>query len=177
MSAITSLRILHSGDPARPMAPIPMVPAAPGYEHLTQRERIVAKGVASREALLERLETIGDLAPEAPLSFLMIHIGGLGYLDNPDEGQLALAAITTKIAEVTGPLDLAGRYGASGIGVVLQGKGPRQTAAVAARLQWSLDRLPEMQRPLFGEVYAASGTGANAPALPAAACDSLPDVG
>jgi GGDEF domain-containing protein len=159
------------------MAPIPMVPAAAGYEHFNQRDRITCGGVASREALLQRLETIGALAPAAPLSFLVVHVGGLGLLADPETGPSALSAVARQVAELTGPLDLAGRYGASGIGIVLQGKGARQAAAVAARLQWCLDRLPEVRRPLFVEVFAASGTGENAPVLPKAAGDSLPDAG
>jgi GGDEF domain-containing protein len=154
-----------------------MVPAAAGYEHFTQRERIASGGVASREALLQRLEAVGALAPAAPLSFLVVHIGGLGYLDDPDAGPRALGAVARKVAEITGPFDLAGRFGASGIGVVLQGRGPRQTAAIAARLQWCLERLAEVRRPLSVDVFAASGTGENAPLLPRAAGESLPDAG
>jgi GGDEF domain-containing protein len=117
------------------------------------------------------------LAPDAPLSFLVVHIAGLGYLHDGEAGPLALAAISRRIAELTGPLDLAGRYGAAGIGIVLQGRGSRATSALAARLQWSLQHLPEVAHPLYIEVYAASGTGANAATLPIAASESLPDVG
>jgi GGDEF domain-containing protein len=177
MSANSTLQLLRNGEARAPIAPIPMVPTCPGYEHLSQRERAASGAVAGREVLLQRLEALGDLAPDAPLSFLVVHIAGLGYLHDGEAGPLALAAISRRIAELTGPLDLAGRYGAAGIGIVLQGRGSRATSALAARLQWSLQHLPEVAHPLYIEVYAASGTGANAATLPIAAAESLPDVG
>jgi hypothetical protein len=177
MSANSTLQLLRFGEARAPIAPIPMVPACPGYEHVSQRERIASGAVAGREVLMQRLEALGTMAPDAPLSFLVVHVGGLGYLHDGDAGPRALAAIARRIAELTGPLDLAGRYGAAGIGIVLQGRGSRATSELAARLQWSLQHLPEVVRPLRIDVYAASGTGANAATLPIAAGESLPDVG
>jgi GGDEF domain-containing protein len=177
MSANSTLQLLRDGEPRTPIAPIPMIPACPGYEHISQLERIASGAVAGREALLQRLETLGELAPDAPLSFLVVHVAGLGYLHDGVAGPAALAAISRRIAELTGPMDLAGRYGAAGIGIVLQGRGSRATSELAARLQWSLQHLPEVVRPLRIEIYAASGTGANAATLPVAAAESLPDVG
>lgn len=157
--------------------PFPMIPASPGYEHLTHRERLDVPAVAGRDVLLQRLQALGELAPDAPLSFLVVHIGGLGQLRDAESGVGALAAIVNQIAELTGPLDMAGRIGPAEIGIVLQGRGTYAAAALASRLKWCLQRLPELARPLYVEVYAATGTGQNATMLPRAAADSLPDVG
>src|SRR5690606_26204920 len=65
------------GSHASMRTPIPLIPARAGYEHLTARERLEIPAAASREALIQRLEAVGELAPDAPLSFLVVTIHGL----------------------------------------------------------------------------------------------------
>ena len=178
MAASTLLRLVDPAEtaPALPV-PIPLIPARAGYEHLTSRERATTPAVATREALLQRLEIVGALSPDAPLSFLVVHVYGMGMLDDPDDATRALDAITRFIVGEIGPLDLAGRFSASSFGVILQGKGARATAALSAKLQYNINRLPEVQHPIRVDVYAATGTGSNASVLPTAAGDSLPEIG
>jgi hypothetical protein len=178
MAATTLLRIIDPGDttPVLPV-PIPLIPARAGYEHLTSRERATTPAVATREALLQRLAIVGDLSPDAPLSFLVIHVHGMGLLEDPEDASRALEAITHFVVGEIGPLDLAGRFSASSFGVILQGKGTRATSALAAKLQFTLNRLDEVRHPIRVDVYAATGTGSNASVLPAAAGNSLPEIG
>jgi GGDEF domain-containing protein len=133
--------------------------------------------VATREALLQRLEIVGALSPESPLSFLVADVEGMAKLREDGDAATALEAISRSIVAEIGPLDLAGRYTASSFGVILQGKGSRATSALAAKLQYSLNRLPELVHPMRVDVFAATGTGANATVLPIAAGDDLPDIG
>lgn len=88
-----------------------------------------------------------------------------------------MLAISHALSLQLSPLDLAGRYGGTAFGVILQGRGARSAGMVAARLQHQLNRLPEVIHPVHVDVYAATGTGACAAALPVAAAESLVDAG
>ncbi len=179
MAAQTPLRIVDREETAAPVlpVPIPLILARAGYEHLTSRERATTSAVATREALLQRLEIVGALSPDSPLSFLVINVQSIGMLQEDGDAAAVLEAIARNIVAEIGPLDLAGRYTASSFGVILQGKGSRATAALAAKLQYSLNRLPEAHHPVHVDVFAATGTGANATVLPTAAGDDLPEIG
>jgi hypothetical protein len=60
---------------------------------------------------------------------------------------------------------------------VLQGTGATAAAAVQARLNFRLSRLPVMMPPLGVRVSAATGAGVNAGLLPVAATDSFEHAG
>ena len=178
MTAPTLLRVVapESAEPVLRI-PIPLIPARAGYEHLTSRERATTPAVATREALLNRLEIAGQLSPTAPLSFLVVHICGMGQLGDLGVAERALEKIMRFITSEIGPLDLAGRYTANSFGIILQGRGVQATAALAARFQYTLNRLDEVPHPVRVDVYAATGTGLNAETLPVAAGDALPEIG
>lgn len=134
-------------------------------------------GVATKRALLERLAIVGDLAPGAPLSFLVITVRGLVEVNQRDGFQAsdrALQAIASRTAELTRATDLVGRLSGTRFGVVLQGSGSTSAGATASRLAHHLGLLPQLIAPLRVEVSAASGIGANARMLVTAALD-LPE--
>ena len=133
--------------------------------------------IVSRAELLERLETIGELAPNGPLSYLLVRIEGL---DSSYSGGLSprqvMGMMGMRIISLTRPTDTVGDYSGNAFGIVLQGTGATAAGAVAARISFHLMQLGEglgvATRPL---VYAATGTGINADLLPMAAIDSLDD--
>jgi GGDEF domain-containing protein len=157
---------------------IPVIPAVVGYERLTAEERRGLRGVATRQALIERLHTVGDVAPSAPLSLVAVEVTGLSDLDDPtgEEGSEILAAVGIRIAELTRPLDLVGRLTGTSFGVLLQGAGAVAGAAVAARLQHHLETFTALRAPLDVVVTVATGTGESASALPVAALDALKEA-
>jgi diguanylate cyclase (GGDEF)-like protein len=137
-------------------------------------------GVATRQVLLDRLETLGQLAPHAPLSFLVVKLHGLAAINHElgfREGDCALQAVAECVAEFTRATDVVGRLAGSTFGVVLQGSGATAAGAVAARLTHHLAQLQANSRALRVTVSAATGTGLNAPMLPHAAADSLGTCG
>lgn len=126
-------------------------------------------GLATRQALLDRLETIGELAPRAPLSFLVVKTAGTGRCDS----DAALRMVASRIRELTRSTDVVGRFTGTTFGVVLQGTGVVAAGAVAARLTHHLNRLAELSPAICITVSAATGTGINAETLPIAAMDTF----
>ncbi len=133
-------------------------------------------GVATRHALLLQLDTIGELAPTAPLSFLVVTLQGLNNLAN-DLGERAcedaLKLTAQTMANVTRATDMVGWMSEAGFGVVLQGTGSIGASAVAARMSHHLDRALQAFPHIVAEVGSATGTGVNAEMLPVAAMDSF----
>lgn len=133
-------------------------------------------GLMARDVLLERLAVVGELAPDAPLSFVVLKVYGLGDL-NRELGwracETVLGAVAGELRELTRATDAVGRLSGSTFGIVLQGTGATAAAAVEARLNYRLNRLPELLRPTHVLVSAATGTGVNAGTLPVAAMDSF----
>ena len=136
--------------------------------------------VASQRGLLDRLELVGEIAPTAPLSFVVIKIDGLPALNEIagwEAGDSVLCSIADEVRSITRPTDLVGRLSGTTFGLVLQGTGATAAAAVQARLNFRLSRLPVLTPPLGIRVSAATGTGMNANILPVAAMDSFEDAG
>lgn len=138
-------------------------------EPLSAHEIDPQTGLATRQALLDRLETMGLLAPGAPLSFLVIKVAGLGHRDQ--DGQLR--AIATRLLELIRATDVAGRLSGTAFGIALQGTGVTAAGAVAARLTHHLNRLPDLAPSICITVSAATGTGRHAETLPIAAMDTF----
>ena len=132
-------------------------------------------GIASRSALRERLEVIGELAPAAQLSFLAVEVSGL-YAVNPSPAdstpETLLFAVANSVRGLTRATDVVGRLTASSFGVVLQGMGETAAGAVAARLSLHLNQLAVRWPGSKVRVSAATGTGVNALVLPSAAMDT-----
>lgn len=156
--------------------------SAPGIERRSEApakvlsipawNRDLATGVASRQALLDRLSVVGELGPKAPLSFVAIRFEDTE--DMPAESLAALQkAVAARLAELTRATDMVGRLEETAFGIVLQGTGATAAGAVASRLSHHLNRLAELPRTAAIVVSAATGTGVNAQALVIAAMDSL----
>ena len=126
-----------------------------------------ATGVVTRTALLARLEEMGELAPTAPLSFVVVKVSGLAQA-----GEDALQPIAARVRELIRATDVVGRLTGTTFGVALQGTGATAAGAVAARLTHHLNRISELHPAVCITVSAATGTGLNAEVLPAAAMDS-----
>lgn len=125
-------------------------------------------GVATRQALLDRLEAMGQLAPRAPLSFLVVKVAGIP----PGEGDTSLREIAARTRGLTRGVDVIGRFTGTTLGIALQGTGLTAAGAVAARLTHHLNRLAELSPSICISVSAATGTGINAETLPVAAMDT-----
>lgn len=138
-------------------------------ERLRPGELDPQTGLATRQALLDRLEAIGTLAPSAPLSFIVVKVGGLA---RSDENEDQLRWVAKRLAELVRATDVAGRLSGTAFGVALQGTGLAAASAVAARLTHHLNRIPDLHPGLCIAVSAATGTGVNADTLPAAAMDT-----
>lgn len=134
--------------------------------------RDLATGVASRQVLLERLATIGELAPRAPLSFVAVQ---LDLEDEIEENAYTALenAVTAKLVELSRATDMVGRMDDGVFGVALQGTGATAAGAVASRFAHHLNRLPELPQDAVVIVSAATGTGMNAHTLAMAAIDSF----
>lgn len=153
-------RIEHrAGEPAK-------VISVPAWE------RDLATGIATRQALLDRLSTVGTLAPTAPLSFVAACIEGAEELDEATLGSLQ-RAVASRLKDLTRATDVVGRIDDDTFGVVLQGTGATAAGAVASRLAHHLNKLPELPRQVGVVVSAATGTGASAETLAVAALDSF----
>lgn len=124
--------------------------------------------MATEDELLARLETAGDLAPGAPLSFLVVRVAGAHSSGDDDQ----LRRIGNRVADLVRGTDLVGRIAGNMFGVVLQGTGVVAASAVAARLTHHLNRLPDLSPALCITVSAATGTGMNAGTLAEAAMES-----
>lgn len=144
----------------------------------SQRDRL--SGVATRQALLERLEAIGELAPAASLSFVVVRVEGVALVNRmcgPDQGDEMLKAVAGLITKYTRATDMVGRLSGASFGIILQGAGPTGAAAAAARLSHHLGQLYSGGTRVDARVTVASGRGINADVLPAAATGALDDCG
>ncbi|MFN0146783.1 MAG: hypothetical protein ACKVT1_09745 [Dehalococcoidia bacterium] len=144
--------------------------------HVRQRPTALAP-IVSRRELLERLETIGELAPHAPLSFLLVRVEGLDEVSaTPFSPRQIMGMIGMRIIALTRPTDTVGEYAGNSFGIVLQGAGATAAAAVASRVSFHLAQLRDgLGIETKALVYAATGNGLNAELLPVAAIDSLDD--
>jgi len=156
-------------------APIPLIPAHPGYEHLTREERAQRPGVATRNALLERLALLESIAPAAPLSLLLVRVEGLGDLEQPGplDAPVVVAEVASALSRLTAPTDLVGRFESATFGVVLQGRGAGSAALMSARVCHHLNALPILRFPVEVRAGVATGTGATQRMLVTAAADAL----
>ena len=145
---------------------------------LARRPGRSAEPLLDRPALVSRLAMIGELSEGAPLSFVAVKVCGLRELHHR-RGWVACEELLQEVAgELSGLVratDSVGRLNASTFGVVLQGTGATAAAAVAARLTYRLNRLPEVLKSVEIRVGAATGTGRNVDTLPIAAVDSFED--
>ncbi len=131
-------------------------------------DKDITTGVATRKALLDRIEAIGAIAPNAPLSFLVVKVAGCKGVEGEDQ----LRLIASRISELTRGVDVVGRLTGTSFGIALQGAGYTAAGAVAARLTHHLNRLAELSPSICITVSAATGTGVNAETLPHAAMDT-----
>ena len=174
------LTLIRRGDavfglPKRRYAPAPYSHPIP-FPTAAAFTRDTLCDVASRRGLLDRLEMVGDLAPSAPLSFIVIQLDGLAELNKlagTDAGDAALRVVADEARSMTRATDLVGRLTGSSFGIVLQGTGATAAACVAARLGFHLSQLPLMSLPASVRVSVATGTGVNSETLPLAAMDSF----
>ena len=133
-------------------------------------------GVPGKHALMERLGVLGSLAPDAPLSFVLVKVNGLQAVNHRSDaraGEELLHQVAARLRELTRGTDMMGRLSGSTFGVVLQGTGATAAAAVAARLSHHLNQVAAGASPAEILVSAATGRGVNAEVLPAAAMESL----
>lgn len=128
-----------------------------------------ATGVATRQALLDRLEAMGQLAPNAPLSFVVVKVSGLGR----GAGEAPLRKIASRVKDLTRGTDMVGRLTGTTFGIALQSTGVTAAGAVAARLTHHLNRISELNPAICVTVSAATGTGLNADTLPVAAMETF----
>jgi len=170
--ATAHLTLLQPVDPASPADEI-----AAGKRVPFRRERREAqRRVNCQGTLHRRLVQLGSLAPEAPLSFVMVKLYGLESMDDQTCDQV-VSAISGRILNLTRATDVVGRYAADSFGIALQGTGATAASAVAARLQFHLSQLAETLSSVGVIVSVATGRGFNARSLPVAALDSLKDCG
>jgi len=169
------LRLLQPVADARESAhlpPVALVRPPRGWE----RDRLC--GVATRQALIERLETLAELSPNAPLSFALVKVHGLAETNRVEgfqAGDAVLRGVAAKVLEFTRATDFVGRFTSSSFGVVLQGSGATAAAAVAGRLEHHLRTTGPSRTSI--DVSVATGRGMNATMLPLAAVDSLTGAG
>ena len=156
------------------VSPLQALPVESAPSHRERREE--RRHVSHPGALRRRLTLMGSLAPQAPLSFVMVKLYGLDSLSE-DARESALSAISNRVLTLTRATDAVGRYASDRLGIVLQGTGASAASAVAARLQFHLDQLAETLPSVSVVVSVATGHGFNANALPVAAMDSLLDAG
>jgi diguanylate cyclase len=150
------------------------------HEVLRPAERDLLCGVATRQALLERLETVGSLAPAAALSFVVVKVEGIAAINRDRglrDGDRVLRAVAELVKAYTRATDTVGRLTGASFGVVLQGTGSTGASAVAARLSFHLGQLAVDGRRVLAQVTVATGKGINADTLPVAAFDSFDDCG
>lgn len=158
--------------------PRPTAPAR--FERSVDQDRLCA--VATRHALMERLETLAAVSPNAPLSFVLIKVHGLtetNRIAGFQAGDTVLKDVATKVKAFVRATDMIGRFTSSSFGVVLQGAGATAASAVAARFEHHLNGNGMGNGPgrVTVTVSVATGRGLNATTLPLAAVDSLAGAG
>ncbi len=133
-------------------------------------------GIPTRQSLIEKLETLGDLSPNSPLSFILVRVEGLGEVNRQEgfaEGDAVLRRVADMLTTLTRPTDFIGRFTSASFGVVLQGAGATAASAAAARLEHHLRQVTASPSPITISVSAATGRGLHCAILPLAAADSL----
>jgi hypothetical protein len=133
------------------------------------RQRARRDGMKGHRTLMRALQRIGEIAPGAPLSFLLVQVDDA----SGDDVRNVLACATTLIT----PIDRAAVYGAKQVGIVLQGASPRRASQVSIALEYRLNAPGALSAGARVRVSAASGTGENALVLPQAAVTSFSDCG
>jgi GGDEF domain-containing protein len=173
--SLTLIRGATASGTSGARAPIPLIPAHPGYEHLTREERAQRPGVATRNALLERLTLLEAIAPSSPVSFLLVLVDGLTELEQVDamNTSVVTAEVAAALSRLTTPMDLVGRFENATFGIVLQGRGAGSAALMSARIHHHLNALPIVRFPVEVRVAVATGTGDNHKLLITAATDAL----
>ena len=168
------LQLVNTGDLREAVGnPRPLArDAYDGPPRITSISERLAAGIMDEDALLDRLDLIGLLAPDAPLSFLAIEVDSADPATS--EGQELLSLVAHHARTSVRATDVVGRLGDAGFGVILQGSSDRRAATTAARLQHILGRLAIPYPGVSIVVSAASGLGVNALVLPEAAVASLP---
>lgn len=130
----------------------------------------------SRLELLHHLDAVGELAPRAPLSFLVVRISGLEEVE-AERGDVGVRFVARAVGESLNELcrgtDIAGELGQGTFGVILQGAGATAAAATAARLTHHLNRLPFLPPVCAVIVGTATGTGNHGRRLAWAALESF----
>lgn len=171
---LTIIRQVEERPRARDTRPIIL------HESLRPSQRDPICGVATRQALHERLETIGALAPAAPLSFVVVKVEDLARMNRnhgPQRGDEVLQAVARVIRDYTRATDTVGRLSGASFGIVLQGTGQTGAGAAAARLSHYLGQLHVRGARVDTHVTVATGKGINADVLPVAAAEALDDCG
>ncbi len=152
----------------------------PLTERQSQRRTALKRSLPSvldRRDLFAMVERVGEIAPSAPLSFLVVTMDGLSALSR-DEAGLTMRLIAGRVRSLTRAVDAVGRMGEASLGVLLQGTGVTAAGAVAARLSYHVSQsLRGLDPVLDVQVTAATGTGANWATLPVAAMPAFPDCG
>lgn len=152
--------------------PVPLT----GYRaHAGDGPASQASAVLDAEDLEDTIQRIGGLAPNAPLSFLVVRVDDLVPLGR-DEAQLLMRLVAGRLRSLVRATDMVGAMGSASFGVLLQGTGATAAGAVAARLSHHLSQVVRnANSALSVRVTAATGTGVNWNTLPVAACEGLPD--
>lgn len=159
-------------------API-QLPRHRAYDRFGGASRDALCDVATRDALLDRLDQVGELAPMAPLSFVAVKVVGLGELNRErghSKGDTLLRLVAEIITKATRATDMVGRISGNEFGVVLQGTGATGADAVAARLSFHLSQALAAYPMIRCEAAAATGSGINAPMLATVALDPLANL-
>ncbi len=135
----------------------------------------VATNVLSHRELEDKLATLRDMQPQAPLSFLAVEVHGLSELRLSDWRRPSdiLGILAHNLPGEIRVTDFVGRLGGSTIGVILQGSTTAQASKIIERLRTRLTRLSHTAPPIEITVSAASGRGINAQVLPNAAMSPL----
>ena len=94
-----------------------LAPAVEATPPLALQDADPSTGVATRQALLDRLETMGQLAPAAPLSFLVVKVAGIAHC----EGDEPLRKVAGRVRELVRATDVVGRLTGTSFGIALQG--------------------------------------------------------
>lgn len=135
-----------------------------------------ARRLLSRVELMQQLDAIAELAPQAAHSFLAVRISGLDAVERA-RGDVGVRFVRRGIAEALGELargtDLVGELDSATFGVLLQGTGATGAAATAARMTHLLNRLAFLPQACTVLVGSATGTGCHGRRLAWAALEAF----
>ncbi|GIW12947.1 MAG: hypothetical protein KatS3mg062_0386 [Tepidiforma sp.] len=135
-----------------------------------------ARRLLSRVDLMHHLDAVAELAPSAPLSFLVVRVSGLEELEEArgDVGvRFVCRGVGDALIEFCRGTDIAGELGPGEFGVILQGSGTTAAAATAARLTHHLNRLAFLPGVCSVLVGAATGKGSHGRRLAWAAMETF----